>query len=209
MLWDGLFLFAATILAVNGWRRGIIGSWRGPIAMILATLAVQPFYIDFSTWIVSRLRVSPETAVLAGYMMLWFSVEAVLEIVLAMVIRGGVQTRPIFFDRAGGVVYGLFKAAVIILLPLMAISAPLKIPAPPPDRSGLVLPANTGVENAYLVPGFKSVAAALLPLVGEFVVSTKEPSFKPVYEKPIIIEGEPAPEEKKGTMRKEIEDILK
>src|SRR5262245_18209236 len=140
MLWDGLFLIAATILAFNGWKRGLIASWRGPIAMILATLAVQPFYVDFATWIVSRLRVSPETAVLMAYLMLWLSIESVHEIVLAMVIRGGVQTRPIFFDRVGGVAYGLFKALVIITLPLMAVSAELKIPPPPPDRSGLVLP---------------------------------------------------------------------
>ncbi len=209
MLWDGLFLIAATILAVNGWNRGIIASWRGPIAMILATLAVQPFYVDFATWIVSRLRVSPETAVLAAYLMLWFSIDSILEIVLAMVIRGGVQTRPMFFDRAGGVIYGLFKATVIIILPLMAVSMPLKIPPPPPDRSGLALPSYSGVENAYLVPGFKAVATALLPVVGQFAVSTKEPSFKPVYDKPKVIEGEAPPEETKGAMRKEIEDILK
>jgi len=210
MLWDGLFLLVATVLAVNGWGRGLIASWRGPIAMILATLAVQPFYVDFATWIVSRLRVSPETAVLMAYLMLWFSIESVLEIVLAMLIRGGVQTRPLFFDRAGGVVYGLCKATIIITLPLMAESAELKVPPPPPDRSGLVLPAYSGIENSYLVPGFQAVAKALLPLAGQFVVSTKEPSFQPVYTPAKQEETEAPPsQESKGTMRREIEDMLK
>lgn len=208
MLWDGLFLIVATVLAVNGWKRGLIASWRGPIAMVLATLAVQPFYVDFATWIVSRLRTSPETAVLMAYLMLWFSIESVLEIVLAMAIRGGVQTRPIFFDRAGGVIYGLFKSAVIITLPLMAVSAELKVPPPPPDLSGLVLPSSSSIENSILVPGFKAVAQALLPLAGQFVVSDKEPSFKPVYPRPVETEA-PTSEESKGGMRREIEDMLK
>lgn len=207
MLWDGLVLIVATVLAVNGWNRGLVASWRGPIAMIAATLAVQPFYVDFSTWIVTRLRVSPETAVVAGYLMLWFSIEAILEIVLAMLIRGGVQQRPIFFDRLGGVFYGLAKTAVIVVLPLVAISVELKIPPPPPDRSGLVLPGYTGIENSYLVPGFRSVAEALVPLVGRFVASDKPPSFQPVYETP----RKPAPEEESraGQMRREIEQLLK
>ena len=209
MLWDGLFLIVATVLAFNGWKRGLIASWRGPIAMVLATLAVQPFYVDFATWIVSRLRVTPETAVLMAYLMLWFSIEAVLEIGVAMVIRGGVQTRPMLLDRLGGVIYGLFKTTVIITLPLMAVSAELKIPPPPADRSGLVLPSYSGIENSYLVPGFKAVAKELLPIAGQYVVSNKEPSFKPVYEAPKQVETGAPSAESNGTMRREIEQILK
>jgi uncharacterized membrane protein required for colicin V production len=214
MLWDGLILLAAIVLAINGWNRGLLRSWRGPIAMVIATLVVQHYYIDFSTWIMSRLRISPETAVIFGYLILWFSLEAVIEIALAMLIRGGVAKQPFFFDRVGGVVYGLAKAAVIIVLPLMATSVDLKIPPPPADKSGLKLPDESAAKGSFLVPGFSQVADAVMPLAGKWVVSYDAPSFTPSYKDP---EKEKQQADAAGTEqpveqvvnKKEIEDLLK
>jgi uncharacterized membrane protein required for colicin V production len=182
MLFDGLLLLTALILAVNGWHRGLIRSWRGPIAMIIATIVVQQFYVDFATWIVSRLKVSPETAVVLGYLISWFSLEAVLEILLSMFIKDAIKSQPVFFDRLGGVAYGLFKAVVIATLPLMAICAEIKVPEPPPDKSGLKIPGLDAAHQAVFMPGFKKLAESLLPALGNYVVSDKEPSFTPVFD---------------------------
>ncbi len=182
MLWDSVILVLAVVLAVNGWNRGLLRSWRGPIAIVLATLITQHFYIDFSTWIMSRLRINPENSVIVGYLMLWFSLEAVLEIVLSMLLKSLGSRRPVFFDRLAGVAYGLAKSVVIVVLPLMAVSVPLKIPEPPADKSGLAVP--DFAENAsgsYLVPGFSNVAQAMVPLLGNYVVSYAAPSFTPTY----------------------------
>lgn len=208
MLWDGLILITAVVLAVNGWNRGLLRSWRGPIAMVIATLIVQRFYIDFSTWIMSRLRIDPAAAVIIGYLMMWFSVEALLEITLSMLVKDGVQKRPIFADRLGGVFYGLAKAAVIVILPLMATAVELKIPPPPKDKSGLQLPESSSVKGAILLPGFESVAEAAVPVVGQFIVSTNPPSFTPTYPK-IRDPDAPEDETKPAVDRKEIEDLLK
>jgi uncharacterized membrane protein required for colicin V production len=212
MLWDGLILLAAAVLAVNGWNRGLLRSWRGPIAMVIATLVVQHYYIDFSTWIMSRLRISPESAVLLGYILLWFSLEAIIEIALAMLIRGGVAKQPLFFDRVGGVFYGLAKAAVIVVLPLMATSLDLKIPPPPADKSGLKMPDEPATKGSYLVPGFTQVAAALMPLAGQYVVSDTAPSFTPVYKEPDKQQNAEAGSTepvKPVVDKKEIEELLK
>src|SRR5262249_5121892 len=88
------------------------------------------------------------------------------------------------FNRILGIFYGLGKAIVIAVLPLMAAQTELKIEEPPPDKSGLVVPEFAGVNGAYLIPGFRTVGGALIPLIGPFVVSTKTPSFKPDYSSP-------------------------
>ncbi len=202
MLWDGLFLVMTVVLAVNGYKRGLLASWRGPIAMILATFAVQQIYIDFSAWVASRLRITPDSAVIIGYLMLWFSIEIVLELLLGLLLKGGPQRRPGAFNRILGVGYGFCKSFVIALLPLMAVSVELKIPEPPPDKSGLVVPQFAALEGSYLIPNLKNVAAAMVPLCGPLVVSTKAPSFKPDY-------ATPAKDGGKDATKKDIEEILK
>lgn len=208
MLWDGLIVLVASVLAVNGWNRGLIASWRGPIAMIASTLIVQQVYIDFSTWLMSRLRINPEAAVVAGYLVLWFGVEVILEIALFMFIKQSFKRRPVFFDRAGGVAYGLAKACVIAVLPLMAVTAEPKIPPPPPDKSGLVFPQFMTTEGSYLLPGLRGVALACQSVLGKYVVSSKPPSFTPAYES---TNGEIDANEAQGRQhtRQEIEELLK
>ena len=207
MVWDGLIVVLAVVLCVNGWNRGLLRSWRGPLAMIAATLITQRFYIDFSTWIMSRLRIAPEAAVVIGYLMLWFSIESVLEITISMLVRGAVQQRPLFFDRAGGVLYGLAKTSVIVLLPLMALSVELKIPPPPEDLSGLQLPsAAASMQGSLLMPGYTTVAHSLLPMLGNYVVSLNAPSFTPTYPRP---EQASAEEKKPEIDKQELENLLK
>jgi len=210
MLWDVVFLVVASVLAANGWKRGLKASWRGPIAMIMATAIVQQLYIDFSTWIMSRLLISPVTAVIAGYLMLWFCIEALLEILLSMIVRAGVQIRPVFLDKVGGAIYGLVKAIVIVILPLTAVSVDLKIPPPPADQTGLVLPDFASAEGSYLIGGFRSVASALVPVIGSCVVSNRAPSFTPVYPaarpKAEVTDSE---DQAQARWRKDLEDLLK
>ncbi|MBI4534140.1 MAG: CvpA family protein [Candidatus Melainabacteria bacterium] len=206
MLWDGLIVLVASVLAINGWNRGLVASWRGPVAIIAATLIVQQFYIDFSTWLVSRIRINPEAAVVAGYLLLWFCADIILEIILYMFIKQGSKARPVFLDRLGGVAYGLVKACIIALLPLMVSSVELKIPPPPADKSGLVFPQSMATEGSYLLPGLRGVAMACLPHLQKYVVSSKPPSFTPVYELPEINADEA---QGRQHTRQEIEELLK
>ena len=209
MILDCLILAMAVFLAVNGWNRGRLASWRGLIAMILATIAVRPYYIEFSTWIMSRLGVSPEVAVVIGYLVMWFSLEAVLEIVLTMVIRTGFQARPKLADRFGGIFYGVLKALTMVILPLMAISVDIKIPKPPANIQPILSVPDALSGGVYLVPGMQGVAKALVPIVGNLVVSTDAPNYKPVYNQPKKIDESAVPNKPVKQENKDLDELLK
>ncbi len=199
MFWDLLFIAILVVLGVNGYNRGLIASWRGVVAMAAATLIAQQFYIEFAAWVSFRLKISAEPALVAGYLMLWLSVDTVLEIILAVAIQGARQRRPGALDRICGIAYGLAKSLVLILLPLLVTTVACKIPPAPIDKSGLVLPDFLTTNGSYLLPGFRTVAQAMLPIAGKFVVSDKAPSFKmPLKESA-----------DKQSLEKDLEDVLK
>jgi len=182
MLLDGLFLVVAIGLAVNGWHRGLIASWRGLLAMILATVAVKFVYVDFSAWLLMRLQGSLLTAVVFGYLICWLTAEILIEMGLGMIFKEESKRKPRFADRAGGVLYGLSKASVIFLLPAMAIAVEIQIPPPPAVKTAVSLPELR--YDGYLIAGFRQVARALVPVIGPYVVSERPPGFEMKYKQP-------------------------
>jgi hypothetical protein len=181
MLWDGLIVVLILTMMIAGWNVGIINSWRGPIAIVIATLLTQMFYVDFSTWIVQQLRVIPAQGIAIGYILLWCAIDIACEIIMGIVLPFGSKNRPVFFGRVGGAFFGLIRALIIIVLPMIAVQAPSKIPAPPPDKAPLINPMQSGIDKAGLVGFFNDFSKGLYPSLSGMVVSTKEPSFKPNF----------------------------
>jgi uncharacterized membrane protein required for colicin V production len=181
MLWDGLIVVLILTMILAGWNVGIVNSWRGPIAIVIATLVTQMFYVDFATWIVQQLRVQPVQAVAIGYPLLWCAVDIVCEIVMNIVLPWGSKNRPVFFGRVGGALFGLVRALIIIILPMIALQGPMKVPAPPPDKSPVINPMHSGIDKAGLVGFFNGISKGFYPAVSGMVVSDKEPSFKPNF----------------------------
>jgi uncharacterized membrane protein required for colicin V production len=181
MLWDGLIVVLIITLAVAGWNVGIINSWRGPVALLIATIATQQFYVDFCTWIVQQLRVQPNEAIPLGYFLLWLAIDIVCELLMAVLIPFGTKNRPSFFERGAGAGFGLVRALVMILLPMIAMHGTYKIPAPPPDKAPLINPMQSGIDKSALLPVFVNFARGIYPAAKPLVVSTKEPSFKPNF----------------------------
>lgn len=181
MLWDGLILGLIVTLGVAGWNVGIINSWRGPVAILIATIATHQFYVDFSTWIVQQLRLPPVQAVAMGYLLLWLAIDIVLEILMSVLIPLGTKNRPVFFGRVAGAAFGVVRAVIIILLPMIAVQGPINIPAPPADKVPLVNPMQSGIDKSVAIAFFNNVAKGLYPAAAPLVVSTKEPSFKPNF----------------------------
>jgi uncharacterized membrane protein required for colicin V production len=191
MVWDGLILALILTLAVAGWNVGIVNSWRGPLALLIATLATQQFYVDFSTWIIQQLRVTPEQAIAIGYVLLWGAFEILIELLLNVALPFNKKTRPMFFERFSGAGLGIFKALVVILLPLIALtSGPIKVPRAPADKSALINPMDSGIDKSALVAMFTQVARQIGPGFSGIVVSSKEPSFKPNFAGTSAIEEE-------------------
>lgn len=181
MLWDGLIILLVLALSTAGWNVGIINSWRGPVAIIIATIATQLLYVDFAQWIVQQLQLTPEQAVGLGYILLWCALEIIAELALSVAVPLGTKNKPQFFERAAGAVLGLAKAIIIVILPMIALQAPIKVEAAPASGSKLFNPMELGLENAVGVKFFAGVAKAMYPTVGPLVASTKAPSFKPSF----------------------------
>lgn len=181
MVWDGFIFLIAVTMAVAGWNVGILNSWRGPIALVAATIATQQFYVDFATWIVQQLRVDPNTAVVMGYVLLWVGLEIVFEILLNVILPFNTKKRPQLFERIAGAVLGLVKTLVFLLLPLMALQVDITVPKPPPEKSPVIIPMPSGIDVATTFKVLMPVAKGLIPGLGGLVVSTKQPSFKPNF----------------------------
>lgn len=182
MLWDVLIGLSAIGLAMAGWNIGLINSWRGPVAMVVATIATQMFYIDFATWIIQQLQVKPAYAALFAYLMMWLLIEIMLEIAMNLFLTWNRKERPRIYDRFGGVLFALFKWACVCMFPLVAMQYPGKLPEPPPAKDGLINPMSLQIEDSTLIKLFTETGKQM-SFLKPLIVSTKEPSFKPNFEK--------------------------
>jgi uncharacterized membrane protein required for colicin V production len=181
MVWDVLIVLLLITLAVAGWSVGIVNSWRGPFALIVATVVTQRYYVDFATWIVQQLRTSPEQSIAIAYILLWGAVEIIAELLLSVLLPFNKKTRPLVPERLMGSGLGVFKGFVVILAPLIALQGPIKVPQAPEDKSNLINPVVSRIEGARLVGLLTEVAKGLKPTFGGIVINTKDPSFQPNY----------------------------
>ncbi len=186
MVWDGLIFLALVALCMAGWNVGLINSWRGPIAMVIATIVTQQFYIDFGTWIAQQTLAKPDMAGFLAYLMMWLVVEISTEIILGLVLTWNRKDRPVAFDRAGGVGLAFVRWVVICTLPMMALQAKNKIPEAPSKDDGLINPFLGGIDDSGMVKFFKGFGKGFLPSLGPLVVSDKAPSFKPNFDRPKV-----------------------
>lgn len=187
MIWDGLVLLALIALCLAGWNVGLINSWRGPIAMVVATFVTQQFYIDFGTWIAQQTMIQPGFCAFLAYAMMWIVVDIVTEICMSLTLTWGSKERPKVFNRIGGVILALVRWTVICTFPLMAMISPNKIPEAPRHDEALINPLKVGFEDSIVMKNLAEFGKGLLPGLGGMVVSTKEPSFKPNFERPKVI----------------------
>lgn len=187
MIWDGFLSLVLISLCLAGWNVGLINSWRGPIAMLIATIATQQFYIDFGTWIAQQTLCQPQLAGFFGYTMMWLVIEIVTEIILGLVLTWNRKERPIVFDRIGGVILAGIRWAIICILPMMVMNqTPNRIPEPPKKEDGLINEMKLGVSDSGLLKFFAEVGDGLRPSIGSMVLSTKSPSFTPNWDKPKV-----------------------
>lgn len=181
MLWDVLVVLSVLIWAVVGWNIGIINSWRGPLALVVATMGTQKLYIDAATSLVGHLRMDPPMAVAISYTVMWFLFYLFSEIILRVVLPFGSKSRPIIIGRVLGAMWGMVAAGALVLLPTMASIAPIAIPPAAQDKANLTQPIDSGVQNSTLIPQLKHFGQDLYANVGQYVTSTSGPSFKPDY----------------------------
>ena len=155
--------------------------------MIIATFVTQMFYVDFGTWIVQQTLIAAHFAAFAAYLMMWLVIEISVEIAMGLVLTWNRKERPMALDRCGGVAVAIARWGLICTLPLMAMLSPnCKIPEPPPKSDGLVNEMKLGFNESHILGFWGNIAKGLLPGLGGVVVSSKEPSFKPNFDKPKV-----------------------
>jgi uncharacterized membrane protein required for colicin V production len=173
MFWDLLITGLIAILVFTGNKHGLIASWRGPFVIAGTTLIVQRIYIDFAAWLCKQTGFPAETSVTVAYMLLWILINLVLEILASLPFKVSGQRKPGPFDRAGGAIYGLAKALIIVILPLMALSADIHIT--PPQNKGFQPNTIITTDSSVLLPHLNKWAKDLMPTFGKYVVSEAEP----------------------------------
>lgn len=188
MFWDVIIILVGAGLGFAGWNIGLINSWRGPLAIIIATIVTKMFYVDFATWIVQQVRLQPLAAVLLAYLMMWLVLEIMCEVILNVALQWNIKERPVLMDRIGGTLLWLFKGILIITFPIMASLVTINVPSPPPDKSGLELPYETRVDDSHILAFFREIARALKPALAPLVTSEAMPSFKPNFSDHVKLE---------------------
>ena len=183
MIFDGLILMALGALCLAGWKVGLINSWRGPIAMVVATIVTQQFYIDFGTWIAQQTLFTPDICAFLAYGMMWVVADIVTELCMTLVLTWGSKNTPKVLDRFGGVFLAVLRWSIICTFPLMAMYSPSKIPQAPKHDDGLINPWKDGFQQSPLVGALTGFSKSMLPGLGCIVVSNKEPSFKPNFDR--------------------------
>lgn len=154
--------------------------------MLIATIATQQFYIDFATWIEQQTMIEPKWCLFFGYLMMWLVIEIVTEICMSLFLPWNRKDRPLVFDRVGGASLAFVRWVIICSLPLMAMIAPNKLPSlPKTEKTGdeFIYPFKASFDQSNIMTGMGGFAKGLMPSLGKVVVSDKEPSFKPNFEK--------------------------
>ena len=183
MIYDGLIAIAFIALCLAGWNVGIVNSWRGPIAMVIATVVTQQFYIDFGTWICQQTLIKPNFCAFLSYLMMWLVVDIVTEIIMGLVLTFNRKERPVAFERIAAVGLAMVRWTIIVTFPLMAMIAPNKIPVPPKYDDGLINPLSASFDESRIITAMAGVSKGMLPTFGPAVISNKPPSFKPNFER--------------------------
>lgn len=183
MLWDIVILLSAFCLALTGWNTGLVNSWRGPIAMAIATIASQHFYVDFATWLVQQILIVPDKAALLSYFVIWVSVEITSELLLNLLVQWNRKKQPAILNRLSGLVFGLFKCAAAVILPLMCMQSPSQIPSPPAAEEKATTANNflLSMADSRAINAGSDLAKQLLPGLGSLTTNDNPPSFKPKF----------------------------
>lgn len=181
MVWDFAIIYLAVSLAIAGWNSGLKNSWPTPIAMFLATIAVQSYYVDLCSWLLEETRLPAHLSFFVGYMVFWLVSEIGLEYALRVLLPINRQYTIGKISRAGAAVLGLAKAAVVVVFATAATVSGLSLPYPPEGAAiaGFLI---DGSRDSYLLRVARVAASHLPDHVAQQVICWQGPSSTPTFE---------------------------
>lgn len=180
MIWDAAIVFFIGAFVAAGWQLGMVRCWTVPISIVVATIATQTIYVDFSTWLVQQLKIEPAYAVLCGYLLLWLNIEAICEVLLGYLSRQIVYRQLITPEKWAGAAIGFAKGLTILVFASMASTMVLEIPEPPSYDPRAVWLADS-LRSSRLLNLSHNSACNFKRAVGKYVISNKPPSFQPDF----------------------------
>lgn len=180
MVWDFAIVYIAVALAIAGWNIGLRNSWPTPIAMFLATIAVQSSYVDFCAWVFDGTRLTADLAFFAGYIIFWLAAEFGLECALRALLPVPNEFTVSKASRAAAAVLGLAKAAVLVVFATAATVSCRGLPYPPsgaPIAEFLI----DGAHGSIVLKAARVAAARLPEHVAQQVICWQGPSSRPTF----------------------------
>lgn len=123
---SGIDVFIVIVFAYNivvGLSNGFLKSLFGIGTFVLATF-LSPFFQSTTTkWVENYIQGQQELAKILGLGLSWFIIYILLSLAAAAIIKGMNKTPLKIFDRIAGILVGLFMSIVIVVLPLLILSA--------------------------------------------------------------------------------------
>ncbi|MEW6686277.1 MAG: CvpA family protein [Candidatus Edwardsbacteria bacterium] len=148
---DVLILIILGVFIFWGFHKGFLGEIVALAGLILALFFAAQLMDQAARLLLKWMKISPELA-LAGGFLLVFLLTFILVNLFGLLLRHLVKTSPLaFFDRLGGVVFGLIKGTMflsVLLLLLLAVPLPPKI-AKPIQGSKITSPLRQIAPSVY------------------------------------------------------------
>ncbi len=123
---SGIDVFIVIVFAYNivvGLSNGFLKSLFGIGAFVLATFLSPFFQTSTTKWVSVYLEGQQELAKIFGLGLSWFIIYIILNIIASVIIKGMNKTPLKILDRIAGLIVGLIMSFVIVVLPLLILSA--------------------------------------------------------------------------------------
>lgn len=203
---SGIDVFIVIVFAYNivvGLSNGFLKSLFGVGAFVLATF-LSPFFQGFTTrFIEGYLQGQQELAKIFGLGLTWFIIYIVLNFMATVIIKGMNKTPLKTFDRIAGLLVGIFMSFVIVVLPLLVISAIPILKDVPQIKEP--------VSKSVLLPLFSPLGAPFERLVRNALREQREELMKNLRVKQELLNPTPkkATKNKGKTKQQEMREVSK
>jgi uncharacterized membrane protein required for colicin V production len=180
MIWDLVILGLLFTFAVAGWVSGLLNNWRTPVSMLAATVCTRSIYIYVSVFLDEQTRLSGESAVFLGYVLIWLTVAAASDFLLLLFFpakRSRARNLP---DKFGGAIIGFLKGLCLLTFATLASICSVDFPNPPSYPAIARWVATTSAEST-LLKHLEHLAVRLPERVVSAVISVGASNWTPTF----------------------------
>jgi hypothetical protein len=190
MIWDLIIVVVLFTFAVAGWVSGLLNNWRTPISMLAATVFTRPIYIYVSVFLDEQTRLSGESAVFLGYVIIWLCVAGAADFLILLFFPTKRPHARNLSDKMGGGIVGFLKGLCLLTFATLASICAVDFPNPPSYPAIARWVATTSAES-NLLKNLEHLAINMPERVVAAVVSVGVSSWSPNFSQAATIDARP------------------